>query len=208
MKKNKLPVLLLLSVFILSSCASPYPPTDFIGKSNFLPEGSFFKGQSVSSTANFLKYRKIIIQEPDLTFLGEDVKGRIPQADLEKLAAEFKMSLKEELNHTYEIVDDGAAPSEDSLVIAPAIVYAKTPNRLLNLATFFFFFIAVSPGSAAFEARITDGGTRKILAQISEKRSGALGLKPILIGPFTRYVHARAIFKKWSKELSRFLIQA
>jgi len=64
----------------------------------------------------------------------------------------------------------------------------------------------LTSGHAAFEAKIFDGGTHALLAELAEKRFGGSAevdggalLKSFVVGSFTKYDHAQVAFSRWSR---------
>ena len=94
---------------------------------------------------------------------------------------------------------------EKTLVVKAILVDVDAPPRALNVVTSALILVPVANGSAAFEAKILDGGTGKTLAEIAEKKEGNLDVSSLTVGPFMKFADAEAVFKSWGKSLGKFL---
>lgn len=196
-------VFLLFCILAAAGCASVHSPSGFLPDSASLQKGVFFEQESLTAGTTFSKYRKIKVNPVELGFFSSE--DGISGTDLNRLASSLATEFKTRLAERYQILGDSESPDAETLVISPSLVFQKTPMRLLNVVTSLLIFVPVTSGSAAFEATLADGGSGKLLAQIAEKRTGALDIKSLLIGSYTKYTHAEGVFKKWADLLSDFL---
>lgn len=197
-------LMLLAFVFILSACASVYKPSGYLPDSANLQKGKYFKQERIAADADFSKYKKVKVENVDLKHFDNSI-SKHPKEDIAKLAEKFKSALETELGKKFQIVSSADA---QTLVVAPALVYVATPERSVNIATAFLIGFSFSKGFAAFEAKITDGATGKVIAEVAEKRKGGGGiwdLKSILIGGYLEYAHAEGAFKGWGKDLTKLV---
>ena len=196
---------LAICVFSVAGCASVHPPSGFLPKASALQKGKHFEREEIAQGTILKSYRKIKIEPVELGFFSTE--DEIPESELKRLAFLLTAEFKNRLDERYEILADTQTPDAETLVISPGLVFHKSPARLINAITTLLIFVPVTSGSAAFEAKISDGGSNRLLAQIAEKRTGALNIKSLLIGPYTKYTHAEGIFKKWAELLAEFLAE-
>ena len=85
----------------------------------------------------------------------------------------------------------------------------------LNAATFWLTWplggFTFSRGSAAFEAKLIDGGTGKEIGQIAERRKsggGITDIKSILLGGWLKFANAEGAFNRWGKDLAKMAPKA
>ena len=91
-------------------------------------------------------------------------------------------------------------------MIAPALVYATSPERIINAVTFWLIGFQFSKGSVAFEAKLIDGRTGKEIAAVAEERKGGGGwrdIKSLLAGGFFRFMHAEGAFNRWGTNFDK-----
>ncbi len=205
MKKDKRAFLILLVCLtvVLPGCASVSTPSGFLGDYSRLQPGQYFKQEYIAPDAYFGKYSKVKVDPVELKHFDNSA-NQYDKEKMEELGSKLKTALEDELGKRYEVLSVNAPPDRETVIIRPALVYVAEPERLLNLATAFFIYIALSKGAAAFEAKLIDGGTKKELAAVSEKRKAGGGIrdaKSILIGNYMRFTHAEGAFKRWGKNL-------
>ena len=204
MKKEKNAVLstsLLGFTLLLSACTAVYPPSGFLGDYSRLAKGKHFRQEYVAPEVDFSKFKKVKVEPAELKHFNDPL-NQISEADRQKLAARLKSSLEAELAKKYQVLDLGGNPDKETLVVSPALIYIGVPKRLLNLATFYFIGFSFSKGSAAFEAKLTDGGTGKEIVEAAEKRNSGGGIrdiKSILLGGWIRFTCAEGAFKRWGR---------
>jgi ketosteroid isomerase-like protein len=63
----------------------------------------------------------------------------------------------------------------------------------------------MATGMAAFEAKILDGRTGHLLAEVSEQQNDGGNLKAVTYDAFKRYANTEAVFRKWSDQMLRML---
>ncbi len=206
--KSIVPPLFLFSfLLILSACASVHKPSGYLPDSAGLQEGKYFKQERIAPDADFRKYKKVKVEDVDIQYFDNSV-SRHSEEDIAKLASEFKSSLESELGKKFQIVPESQAPDAETMVVAPALVYVATPERSVNIATAWRIGFSFSKGFAAFEAKIMDGRTGNVIAEVAEKRKGGGGiwdLKSVFIGGYLKYAHAEGAFKGWGKDLTKLV---
>ena len=201
--KEMLVLSLVCCLFILPACTTTHTPSGFLGDYSVLQEGKYLKQEYVAPDADLYKYHKVIVHPVEMKYF-ENAEGKFLQEDLDKLSTHLYDSLKQQLGEKYVVLADSAPTDQDTLVIHPALVYVKTPNRVLNGATFWFTGWTFSKGAAAFEAKLEDGGSGKVIAEVAEKRKSGGGItdvKSIFLGGWMRFASAEGIFKRWGKDL-------
>lgn len=192
-------------IFILSACASVHKPSGYLPDSASLQKGKYFKQERVESGVDFSTYKKVKVENVELKYFDNSV-GHHSEQDMAMLAGKFKSSLESELGKKFQVVTGNQTPDAETMVVAPALVYVATPERALNIATAWFIGFSFSKGYAAFEAKITDGATGKVIAEVAERRKGGGGiwdLKSIVIGGYMKFAHTEGAFKGWGKDLTK-----
>ncbi len=195
---------LLSFLCILSACASVYKPSGYLPDAADLPKGKYFKQERVAPEADFSKYKKVKVEDIDIQHFDNTV-SRHPEEDIAALKGKFKSSFESELGKKFQIVSSADA---ETMIIAPALVYVATPERSVNIATAWLVGFSFSKGFAAFEAKILDGASGKVIAEVAEKRQGGGGLwdlRSIVIGGYLKYAHAEGAFKGWAKDLTKLV---
>ena len=132
----------------------------------------------------------------------ENLNLEYSKADIQRMSSGLKEALEKRLSEKYLVLTEVEKPDSQTLVIHPALIYATSPERVLNGLTFWLIGFQFSKGSVAFEAKLTDGGGGKKLAVVTEERKGGGGLadiKSLLIGGFFRFIHAEGAFNRWGK---------
>jgi len=198
------PVLFFLTLPLVVSCASKYEPSGFFASYSLLEPGPYFKQEFVEPLAHFEKYKKIQLRPVLFDYMDKECEYKFGPGEKERLEASFNASLRKALSEKFELVAKDAAAGQEILIVEPALVYAHKPARLINVITSLFIGPLFS-GSAAFEVKLMDSSTGKVVAEVAEKRTGAGDLKSIIIGPFMKFEHIEAIFDKWSKNLTMFI---
>ncbi|OGW85971.1 MAG: hypothetical protein A3C35_07330 [Omnitrophica bacterium RIFCSPHIGHO2_02_FULL_46_11] len=188
---------------ILSACTSVHAPSGFLGDySHFSEEkGEHFRQEYVAEGVDLTKYTKAKVNPVELKYF-ENAAGTFTEDDSNYLASRLQESLEAELANKYQVLGPAERPDERTLVVSPALVYVKMPERLLNVATALLIGFQFSKGAAAFEAKLTDGGSGKELALVTEQRKSGGGIKDIksiLIGGFFKFMHAEGAFKRWGQ---------
>ncbi len=196
-----IPLVCFLSV--LPACTTTHKPSGYFDNYDELHEGEYLKQEYIAQGADLYSYHKVIVHPVEMKYF-ENTEGKFSQEDMDKLSSRLHESLKEELGKKYVVLGDTAPLDGDTFVVSPALVYVKTPNRIMNGATFWFTGWTFSKGAAAFEAKLTDGGSGKVIAEVAEKRKSGGGItdvKSIFAGGWMRFASAEGIFKRWGKDL-------
>ena len=208
MKIRKRTVFILgFSVFAMvsfSACTSIHKPSGYLGDYAGLEKGKEFKQERVAEQADFSKYKKVKVNTPELKYF-ENANHEYDDMDIQYLADRLKLSLENELSKKYLLLGSNERPDSSTLVVSPALIYATSPERLLNALTVWFIGFQFSKGAVAFEAKLIDGGTNQELAAVTEQRKGGGGItdfKSLLIGGFFKFTHAEGAFKRWGKNFA------
>ena len=187
----------------LSACTSVHPPSGYLSDYSQLAKGEHFRQEYVYPEADLTKYTKAKVNPVELKYFSSPYE-KLTQEELDRLATKLKASLETQLGKKYQILANDQTPDPETFVVSPALVFISTPERLINLATFWLIGFTFSKGSAAFEAKLLDGQSGKVIAQFAERRKsggGITDIKSILIGGWFRFIHAEGAFKRWGKEI-------
>ena len=199
-------VTFLFMSLLLSACTSIHQPSSgFLKDYSNLEKGKNFKQERIAAGVDLTKYRKAKVNPVD-TGRFQNPNKEYSDAEVQNLAIELKDALETSLSKRYAILATKMRPDSETLVISPALVYATSPEPLINVATFWLIGFQFSKGSAALEAKLIDGGTGKEIAAVAEERTGGGGLldiKSLLIGGFFRFIHAEGAFKRWGKNFDK-----
>ena len=193
----------LVLALVLSACTSVHKPSGYLSDYSQLEEGKNFKQEYRASDADFAKYTKVKVEPVELRFF-ENTHLEYTDEDIRHLSASLKESLEKRLAKKYQVLGMTEQPDGQTLVVHPALIYATSPERVVNGLTFWLIGFQFSKGAVAFEAKLTDGGNGKELAVVTEQRKGGGGLadiKSLLIGGFFRFIHAEGAFNQWGKNL-------
>ena len=191
--------------FLLSPCASVGKPSGFLSDYSVMEEGPCFKQQYADPKTDFSRYAKVQVQSVNLQRFDKQARLNLGKGEPERLASVLERELRSQLGGRYRVLASGEVPDKETLIVRPALVYVRTPYRLINVVTTLLILLPVTVGVAAFEVELADGATGNKVAQAAEKRTGARDFKSLVIGPFMKYQNAEAIFKIWSKQLRVFL---
>lgn len=191
---------------LLAGCVSISKPAGFLEDYSRLYEGAYFKQEYVAPGVNFFHYSKVKVEPVSLRYFKDPSK--FEPEDLERLAARLRTELENGLSQKYEAIEPPGKADKETLVVTPVLVDVETPPRTLNVVTSALVFVPVASGSATFEAKLSDGETGKVLAEIAEKRSGNLDAASLTVGPYMKFVHAEAAFKKWGDQLKSFVARS
>lgn len=196
---------LLMALVIFSGCASQVQPSGFLGSNAVMKEGEFFKHEYFLPGAVLGSYSSVKIEPVDLHYL-EDASKHDP-SDLTELSGTFARLFEKGLTQAgFNVLGTFEPASSGTLVIKPALVKLGTPQRTLNAITSVVIWTPVTSGSAAFEAKMFDGGTGKVIAEIAEQNTGGSGsVESLTLGSYTKYTHAEAAFEAWGKRLAQML---
>ena len=177
-------------------------PAGFLEDYSRLREGNHFKQEYRAPGADFTRYEKVKINPVELRYFQD--RDKLEEKEVVRLALQFEEDLKSGLGKKYRVLEKAERPDEKTFVISTELVSVETPPRGLNVVTSALIWVPVANGSAAFEAKISDGASGELLAEIAEKRSGGGDAKSLTVGPYAKFVHAEAAFKKWASELAAF----
>lgn len=205
-KKVQISSFLLCLSVALSACTSIHQPTSgFLGDYSGLQKGKNFKQEHVAGGADLTKYQKVKVN-PVAIDRFQNPHKEYSDAEIQNLGGEMKASLEKGLSARYEILGPKDNPDQRTLVISPALVYATSPEPIINVLTFWLIGFQFSKGSVAIEAKLIDGENGKEIAAIAEERKGGGGLldpKSLLIGGFFRFIHAEGAFNRWGKNFDK-----
>ena len=163
----------------------------------------YFQRQYIFPSAHFSKYSQVFVHDVILKDMENAYK--YDPADLKQLSDQFKQELETHLAQVFEVTHSHFLPDPQTLVVEPKILMIGTPRRVLNAVTTIAVFMPLTSGSAAFEARLTDGMTGELVADISDQRTMEMDLKSLTLGNFQKFTHAEAAFKNWAKLLAEML---
>jgi len=197
-------------LFTLSACTSVHePPSGFLGNYSDLQKGKSFKQEYIESGVDLTQYQKVKVNPVDVSRF-QNPRNEYSEAEIQQLGTDLQAALEKQLSKKFQVLGSEDRPDRETLVISPALVYATSPERLLNALTFWFIGFQFSKGSAAVEAKLTDGATGKEVAVVAERRKGGGGLsdpKSLLIGGFFRFTHAQGAFNRWGKNFNKMTSQ-
>ena len=202
-RKTKEPSLLFCFLLLVSGCTSVHPSTGFIEDYSGLAKGKHFIRERVQSGGDLTHYQKVRVEPVTLKFFSSPYEN-YSQAELDKLASDMKASLESQLSKKFVVLKGSQAVDDQTLVVEPALVFVTSPERVVNLLTFWLIGFQFSKGAAAFEAKLLDGASNKVVAEVAEQRKGGGGITDIpsiLIGGLFRFIHAEGAFKRWGKEI-------
>lgn len=191
----------LFAMVSFSACTSVHKPSGYLNDYSGLQKGTEFKQERISEVVDFSKFTKVKVNPPELKYF-ENINHEYDDLDIQYLSDSLELSLEKELGKKYLVLGSSERADSSTLVISPALVYATSPERLINALTIWFIGFQFSKGVVAFEAKLEDGGTGREIAAVAEKRKGGGGLadpKSILIGGFFKFTHAEGAFKRWGK---------
>ena len=196
----------LLIPVLLFACTSVHQPNSgFLGDYSSLEKGQVFKQERIAGGVDLTKYQKIKVHSVEIDRFQNPYK-EYSEAEIRTLAFELQTTLEKVLSKKYEILGEKDKPDKQTLVISPALVYATSPEWIINAATFWLIGFQFSKGSVAFEAKLSDGGTGREIAAVAEERKGGGGgadIKSLLIGGFFRFIHAEGAFTRWGKNFDK-----
>ncbi|HNV85810.1 MAG TPA: DUF3313 family protein [Candidatus Omnitrophota bacterium] len=203
--------ILLTLVSLVAGCAglSETSPSGFLQNYSEMSKGTYFVQEHASPTANFSKYDSVKIAPVNFDYLTD--KTVCSADDLEDLGHAFRKDLEEQL--TAQGFKITAVPTEKTLVLSIAITNVELPARVFNaaksLAPFPFSMIPTdTDGTTAFEGKITDGPSGKVLAQFAEQASGAgdsHDVKAMIVGGYAKFMNAETVFKRWAEKIAEML---
>jgi len=190
---------------VLTGCrAAPAPDAGFIDqpelmqKSDDLPFDAYWSDPEVNLTS----YSKVYIAPVDTSHLlaqGWWDKVNISfdvKESADKLAGTFQKDMVEGFTDyegkKYQVVD---VPDNETLVVELALVEVVPAKVWLNLVTELFVG-GLDEGTTAFEGRLRDGKTRKVIAEMKDREYGQMSL--ISVADLQWYAHSRHTLSRWS----------
>lgn len=194
----------LLAAFLFG-CVSASRPSGFLENYALTEQGNFFAQEYRTLGAELSNYRKVKVAPVILEYLDTESQAKAKEEDLVRLADLLKKHLEESLALRYIVLSDDEKADSQTMEVLAALTHLKIPNRAANVVTSALIFIPVTSGSAAVEIKMIDSQSGEVLAQLAEKRTGAKDAKSLTVGPFMKYAHTEAIFRKWSENLLSFL---
>lgn len=203
-KKGQAVSLLLSLTFLLSACTSVYKPSGYLKDYGDLQKGKEFRQEAVKPEVDLSKFKKVKINPVDTEHF-DDPQNKYSDQEVERLAYRFEEALGKQLGKKYQVLGLGESSDNETLVISPALVYVSSPKRILNVATFWLIGFSFSRGSAAFEAKLSDGGTGREIAKVAERRKSGGGLrdpKSIFLGGFIKFANAEGAFHRWGRNFN------
>jgi len=195
----------LMMLGLLAGCrAAPAPDAGFIEqpelmqKSDELPFDAYWSDPEV----NLASYSKVYIAPVDTSHLlsqGWWDKVNISfdvKESADKLAGTFQKDMVEGFTDyegkKYQVVD---VPDNETLVVELALVEVVPAKVWLNLVTELFVG-GLDEGTTAFEGRLRDGKTRKVIAEMKDREYGQMSL--ISVADLQWYAHSRHTLSRWS----------
>ncbi len=193
-----------LFVSVLAGCTSVHPKSGFLTLNTQLSEGKYFKRENVLPGRDFNRYRKVRVSLVDVTFLPEDTG--YDRNEVRMLRDAFQEALETKLREGFLVLNREAIPDEETLVIRPALVYLMPPAKTVQVGDHWAGTgIPVATGGAAFEAKILEGGTGHLLAEVAERQSDGKSLSAVTVEPYHRYDNVEAVFEKWGEQMVAML---
>jgi hypothetical protein len=208
--------LLLMMVALVGCKAMPAPPAGFIDSRVPMAQRADlpFDKVWVRPGVSLQGYDKIAIAPIDTRYLMQQtwwkqmVNNQTIQRDARNLANYFHRSLtgafSSDPNNRLRVVRNPRG--RGTLVLELAIVEVTPTKAVLNIASYAASFAGAAirtqtSGTIAFEARIRDGSSGKILAQFADRESGQASL--VNLKNFSWYGHAIDIIHMWSWQMVR-----
>jgi len=203
--------LLLTLVSFTAGCAgmSEPSPSGFLPDYSEMKAGTYFVQEYASENADFSKYDSIKIAPVNFEHIID--KTVCSADDLEELGQAFRKDLEEQL--TAQGFKMTPVPTGKTLVLSIAITNVELPARVFNAAKSFVPFpFSMIPtdtdGTTAFEGKISDGATGKVLIEIAEQASGAgdsHDVKAMIVGGYAKFMNAETVFKRWAEKIAEML---
>ncbi len=200
---------LLLTGLFLSGCSSTPDSTHsgFLEHDSALQKGNYFKLEYMAPGAKFTDITAVKVAPINLSLL--DNKTACDGDELENLGREFRENIEKELEAAG--IKTTSNPVGKTLVISIALTNIEPPNAIQNVAaTAAGFFVPVplpldSDGTTAFEGKITEGTSDKILVEFAEMQSGAgdnFDVGAMAFGGYSKFLNSKALFKGWAHNIA------
>jgi len=218
--RTPLIALFCLSMLVCAGCkASAAKPAGFIDSSRLKKDDTLpFHGAWRNPDRDLTNYDKIWIAPVDTSHLLEMDLWKEGEAgasgEFEKDVAEIAVKVHEHLVEIFRNPPEGVT-SRFQVVDQPtgaktirlecAIVEVVPSKAILEAASWAMPFgsgILLSPintSTAAMEGRFVDARTGKVILGFADREGEKL--RPVDLGGFTWYTHARGIMKDWARQL-------
>jgi hypothetical protein len=194
--------------FVAGCRASMAPDAGFIPQPELLnPDARLpFDAVWLQEGVDLRSYKKVFVAPIDTTHLLKldwweraDITPGDQQQQASKLADYFRdnviKAFQDDPNKTYQVAD---AAEPDALLVELAIVEVVPTKVWLN-AIGYAVAGALSQGTTAFEGRLKDGKTGRVVAEFKDREYGQLDL--VSINDLTWYRHSEHTLRAWSDEL-------
>lgn len=193
-----------LCASVLAGCTSIHPKSGFLTLNTQLSEGKFFKQENILPGRDFNRFRKVKVSLVDVTFLPENTG--YDRSEVRMLRDAFQEALETKLREAFLVLNREAVPDEETLVIRPALVYLMPPAKTVQVGEHWAGTgIPVATGGAAFEAKILEGETGHLLAEVAERQSDGKSLGAVTVEPYHRYDNVEAVFQRWGEQMVALL---
>jgi hypothetical protein len=208
-------IFILASSAFMSGCLFGGPKetqSGFLTDYSDLKKGVYFNREWIDPKADFSKYQNVKVAPVNLSYL--DNKTSCDTNELEDLGTEFRKNIEQDLQKAGFTTTSN--PAENTLIVSVALTNIETPQILQNLAVSAAGAFVPIPlpfdddGKTAFEGKVTDGTTGKVLIQFSEVQEGSgesLNLKGMTLGSYTKFTNTKIIFSDWANHISKLLAE-
>jgi len=185
------------------SCSSRHSLSDYMEMPKEMVEGKYFKMEYLSPEANFSRYRKFKIHPISFQYL----KGRdkFSREELSKISRRFHQEFVTKFSRSFEILDSSDAIDRQTLVLRPVLVKLTSPKRFLNFILSMLIFVPHTRGSAAIEAKLIDGASGILVAEVAEQQIRGKEIELFASGDYARLTHAYIAFNEWSVKMYDFV---
>ncbi len=204
--------LLFLGIVMLAGCATATTglPTGFLPDYSRLETGKYFLQEYAVEGADFTRYDSVKVAPVNFGYLIN--KTSCKAGDLEDLGRAFREDMEKEFTAKgYRIA---SVPTEKTLIVEAAVTDIELPevlvNAAMNLSPVPVGMLLDTNGATAFEAKILDGATGRVLMEIAEKQKGSgsnLDVGALAVGGYINFVNAKAVFRGWAKNMALMLTQ-
>lgn len=198
----------LMLAFAGCSTAHEAAPSGFLEDYSSLKQGTYFKQEYVAGGIDFAQYKAVKVTPVNFSYL--DDKTACSTAELENLGRDFREDIENQLKK--EGLTVTSDPSGKTLLISLAVTNIEPPDALLNVGLTAASVVLPVPlpfdkdGKTAFEGKITDGATGKVLVRFAEEREGAgdhMSLKAMTLGKYLKFTNTQAVFAGWAQSISK-----
>lgn len=147
------------------------------------------------------KYRKFMLDHVRVRIDKKKAQRELTQAELNKLAGDFRKVVAKELSSGYEVV---SRPGPGVLQVSAAIVDVIPVNPAINMMSGAALLMPLDLGGASIEVKFLDSVSGELLAEMSDtKRQSHLTLN---MG-WKRWSHVQEAFEDWAKEFKKAIDQ-